>query len=229
MAREVNTVAPWAEIVPNAPYPMSIEQFGSLPNDGWRYELVRGRLVRMPPPKPYHGMVAKRVSRALENFVEQHGLGEVIDQGSGFALPNPGKPGEEITLGPDVAFVAKGRGPKPDTPDYYEEYWHLAPDLAVEVASQDSNQYRPEMQKKALEYLHAGTREVWILYPQWNELDIWYYGEHGPEARTFKANQQVESPLLPDFTPTVGGFFPALDVREPGIGPILREVTPGAR
>ena len=211
MAREVSNIAPWAEIVPDAPYPMSGEEFEGWPEEpGWRYELIRGRLVRMPSPTPYHGMIVGRVSYALRSFVEPRGLGAVVDNG-GFWLPIPGESREE-RVGPDVAFVAKGRGPQPGTPDYYDEYWHLAPDLVVEIASKKSNQYRPEMEKKALEYLHAGTREVWVLYPWWNEIDVWWQGAQGPESQTLKADQQIAGrDVLPGFTHPVARFFPALD------------------
>ncbi|HEY7020360.1 MAG TPA: Uma2 family endonuclease [Ktedonobacterales bacterium] len=43
-----DVIAPWAEVVPNAPFPMTIAQMQALPDDNWQYELVEGRLVRMP-------------------------------------------------------------------------------------------------------------------------------------------------------------------------------------
>lgn len=56
-----NTLAPWAEIVPNAP-PMTVDDLESLPDDeGWVYELVQGVLVRMP----MSGFEASRVGYRL--------------------------------------------------------------------------------------------------------------------------------------------------------------------
>src|SRR5260221_3618649 len=43
-----DVIAPWAEVVPDAPFPMTIAQMQALPDDNWQYELVDGRLVRMP-------------------------------------------------------------------------------------------------------------------------------------------------------------------------------------
>ena len=37
------TVVPWAEIVPDAPYPMTVVDYERWLDDGCRYELVRGR------------------------------------------------------------------------------------------------------------------------------------------------------------------------------------------
>src|SRR2546423_393270 len=47
-ARSADALAPWAEIVPHTGL-MTEEALLALPEDGWRYELVEGRLVRMPP------------------------------------------------------------------------------------------------------------------------------------------------------------------------------------
>ncbi len=55
MAR--NVLAPWAEIVPDVG-PMTADDLLKLPDDGWRYELVGGVLIRMPPPGFKHGDIA---------------------------------------------------------------------------------------------------------------------------------------------------------------------------
>lgn len=42
------TLAPWAELVPNTG-PMTVNELLALPDEGgWMYELVEGRLVWMP-------------------------------------------------------------------------------------------------------------------------------------------------------------------------------------
>ena len=46
MAEAHETLAPWAEIVPDTG-PMTVDDLLTLPDDGWQYELVDGRLVRM--------------------------------------------------------------------------------------------------------------------------------------------------------------------------------------
>ena len=46
----------------------------------------------------------------------------------------------------------------------------LAPDLAVEVASE--NQYTPGMAAKACLYLRFGTRLVWVVWPRYRRVDV---------------------------------------------------------
>ena len=73
MAR--NVFAPWAEIVPDVG-PMTTDDLLKLPDDGWRYELVDGVLVRMPPPGFRHGDIALELGSVLRVYTKQHHLGE---------------------------------------------------------------------------------------------------------------------------------------------------------
>lgn len=205
MAREVSSIAPWAEIVPEAPYPMSVEEFERWPEEpGWRYELIDGRLVRMPGPGGQHGEIALRIGAALRAYVAPHRLGRVLGE-STYRLLLPGAT-ERIIMGPDTSFVARGRGPVPGTPEY-ERPWEVTPDLAVEIASPD--QYRPAMGEKANRYLLGGTRLVWVVYPRWQEIDVW---RPSKPVQTLHATDQVDGlDVLPGFTYPVAAFFPALD------------------
>ncbi len=63
-------VAPWAEIVPDAPYPMTIAAFLDRPDDdGYRYELVEGVLVRMVGSRPAAGHITVRLQARLAVYV----------------------------------------------------------------------------------------------------------------------------------------------------------------
>src|SRR5579859_4799447 len=74
-ALTVGTLAPWAEIVPGAG-PTTIADLLRLSDDGWRYEVVDGVLVRMAGSRPRAVRVTDRLYRALGNYVEAHGLGQ---------------------------------------------------------------------------------------------------------------------------------------------------------
>jgi Uma2 family endonuclease len=62
---------------------------------------------------------------------------------------------------PEVAFVARKRIPAEGVP---EGFWLFAPDLAVEVIS-PSDRF-DDVLAKVQDYLHAGTRLVWVLHPR---------------------------------------------------------------
>src|SRR5581483_8373322 len=127
-------VAPWAEVVPNMP-PMMVDELHAIPDDGWSYELIAGVLVRMPLSSPGASNVGARLLIRLGAYVEDHGLGIVTGEQGGYRL-DPAHP-LDTEVAPDVAFVRAERVPSPTSPDYYGRGWQLAPDLAVEVASEN--------------------------------------------------------------------------------------------
>ncbi|MGH7443528.1 MAG: hypothetical protein ACREKM_01565, partial [Longimicrobiales bacterium] len=52
---------------------LSLEEFEHLPSDdGYRDELVRGRLVREPSPASRHGWLQFRIAAALGGFAERN-------------------------------------------------------------------------------------------------------------------------------------------------------------
>lgn len=132
---------------------MSCAQFEQWPQaPGGRYELVRGKVVRVSAPEGEYGVIQRRVLFVLWFFVGPLELGEVrYDEG--FRLSPPGET-QGTELLPAAAFVAAGHGPAPGT-STYQQAWELAPDLVVEIARSDP--FRPEMTRKAVEYLQAGT------------------------------------------------------------------------
>lgn len=171
MAREV--FAPWAEVVPGVG-PMTADELLRLPDDGWRYELVDGVLVRMPSPGFRHGRLVARLASALLIYVTANVLGDVVTD-AGFVLSRAGHP--DTVLGPDVAFVRAEHVPTPDTLAD-EKHLRVAPDLAVEIVSPD--QYHPELMDKAKIYLASGVRLVWIVWPETRTVDVWRPGTDAP-------------------------------------------------
>jgi len=96
-----------------------------LPDDGYRYELVRGELRKMSPAGSRHGVVAAAIIGSLAPFVREHSLGKVFTSETGFLIQRD----PDTVRAPDCAFVQTERFI--DTPGYFPG----APDLAVEVIS----------------------------------------------------------------------------------------------
>jgi len=71
-AHPPNPVAPWAEVAPDVPYPMTVDELHALPDDGWAYELLNGVLVRMPLSS---GGASNVGSRLLIRLVPSDGNG----------------------------------------------------------------------------------------------------------------------------------------------------------
>ena len=127
-----------------------------MPDDGCRYELVRGELRRMSPAGSRHGKVAMTLGAALHQHVQEHGLGEVYAAETGFIIAT----GPDTVRAPDVAFVGRERLLDPEPPT---GFWPGAPDLAAEVVS-PSDAFT-DVQRKVCAWLDAGTRTVLVVDP----------------------------------------------------------------
>ncbi len=201
MAHDV--FVPWAELVPDAPYPMTAADLEKLPEDGWRYELVKGRLVRMPPTAGGHGTIAARLTIVLGQFVVTNHLGVVLAAETGFRLAGLGD-AEQNVYAPDVSFVRADRLPARDTPAW-DEFWKLAPDLVVEVAS--NSQFRPEMAAKARDWLTAGVRLVWVVWPRTKQVDVWLPGNQQPQQTLITGDALDGLDIVPGFSYPLAELF----------------------
>ena len=132
------------------------EELLHLPATGRRLELVKGRVYEMPPPGARHGSVAMRIGSLLNTYVLGNLLGRAFAAKTGFILRRD----PDTVRAPDASFVAEDRLPDGELPIGYLE---LAPDLAVEVVSPSDT--AREIQEKVSDWLRAGTRLVWVIYP----------------------------------------------------------------
>jgi Uma2 family endonuclease len=200
MAREM--LAPWAKIVPDKG-PMTVNGLLALPDDGWMYELVEGRLVRMPASGFEASRIAARLIFALGTFVQVHGLGAVTGSDGTYDLTQPGDRAD-TGLVPDLAFVRAERVPLRTSPEYTKAP-RVAPDLVGEVAS--PHPYRPEMAAKVQRYLAAGVRLVWVIWPQRQQVDLWRPGSPGPVATLVVGGTLDGQDVLPGFAYPVAELF----------------------
>ena len=136
---------------------MTADDLLKMPDDGFRYELVRGELKKMAPAGYRHGRIAIKLSTRLDQHVTHHRLGVVCAAETGFKLAtNP-----DVVRAPDVAFIRQERV---DQVGDVEGYWPGAPDLAVEVVSPGDTY--TDVQEKVFDWLEAGTRMVVVVMPR---------------------------------------------------------------
>lgn len=174
---------------------MSAEQLLRVPNDGFRYELVKGELRKMTPAGSLHGDVAMRLGWRLGQYVETNGLGVVFAAETGFMLStNP-----DTVRAPDVAFVSRERVERIGHP---EGYWPGAPDLAAEVVS-PSDSYT-DVEEKVIDWLSAGTRMVVVVDPRKRTVAV-----YRASAVTFLTDHDVLSgdDVVPGWSVPVKDLF----------------------
>lgn len=122
---------------------------------GRRFELVRGELIEAPGTGALHNLVALATAILLSVYVRERDLGVVRADGASYVLARD----PDTVRIPDVSFVARERIPG----GVPVGYWPFAPDLAVEIVSPHDR--AGDVQVKVREYLEAGTRSVWVLWP----------------------------------------------------------------
>src|SRR5438045_5265971 len=58
----------------------TLEEVHSLPDDGNKYELVRGELVGTPPATPVHDDIVVRLHQILVLYLTGEGLADIVSQ-----------------------------------------------------------------------------------------------------------------------------------------------------
>jgi Uma2 family endonuclease len=175
---------------------LTAEEFAQRADPGYPEELVRGRILPMPMPKPRHGEICNRVGRILGDCVEDRDLGRVLSNDTGVITER----GPDTVRGADISYYSFARVPKGPLPDRYLD---TPPDLVVEVLS-PSDRW-PKVLAKVAEYLDAGTTVVLVLDDQRRLAHL--YRADGT-TRLLGADEELTIPdLLGDFHVTVGQFF----------------------
>jgi Uma2 family endonuclease len=119
-------------------------------------ELIDGRIVRMNPIGRSHAFVATNLSMALNQFVRQHKLGEVLVGEIGIFVRR--KP--DRIRAADIVFVSTERLAQTTASGYLK----IAPELVVEIIS-PSDRWQT-VRDKLEEYFAVGVHRVWIVEPE---------------------------------------------------------------
>lgn len=138
-----------------APGPWKAADVERFPDDGYRYELWHGELLRMAPAGGRHGECEANIVSVLRQHTRA--LGRVYTGDTGFLLRED--PDELVS--PDVAFVRHDRLPPPAE---RISYLRVVPDLVVEIRS--PNDTEADVRAKLSLYLEVGVPLVWIVDPQ---------------------------------------------------------------
>ncbi len=160
-----------------------------------RCELVRGELREMAPAGARHGKIALQIGRLLGNYAQERKAGEALAAETGFVLER--RP--DTVRAPDAAFISNERLPSGGLPAGYLE---MAPDLAVEVVSPGDS--AADVQERIEDWLRAGTRLVWVVYPKTRAVAVY---QPGGEARILSSGDVLDGgAVLPGFSAPVSAI-----------------------
>lgn len=192
----------------------TFEEVARLDPDSQPGELDAGEWVPVTKNTWRHAQIAANVCAVLRDYARRNA-------GWSVAVGDPGtKLGRspDILRGPDVAIVRRERVPMGKGADGWLEG---APDVAVEIVG--DAQSVSDLAKKALEYLRAGAKAVWVLDPEPQRVLVFTQQN---QIRVVERDATLGGEdALPGFTCTVSEFFeawPDLDVRNRRVRPTER-------
>ncbi len=139
------------------------EELFNMPDDGYRYELVRGELRKMAPTGGEHGWIESDIDSSLNPYVKANNLGRTFSGDTGFLLERD----PDHVRAPDIAFVRRERIEAIGKTVFF---WPEAPDLAIEVIS--PNDRYTEINEKVADWLAAGTRMVVVVNPRNRTVNV---------------------------------------------------------
>ena len=175
---------------------LTAEELPALSSEGKRAELVEGELIVIAPAGGRHGRIANTIAYLLTGHSLGGRGGTVFAAETGFVLRRD----PDTVRAPDVAFISADRlGPDGAPPGYLE----MAPDLAVEVVS--PNDSAASVQSKVEEWLGAGTRLVWVAYPDTQSVAV-YRSLHEAEVLS-ESDTLGGAPVLAGFAVPVRNLF----------------------
>lgn len=176
---------------------MTADELARLPDTGRRRELIEGELHDMAPAGGEHGLVSIEAAYHLRAFIDAHPEtgGAVFAAETGFRLARD----PDTVRAPDVAYVARERLARARVAGYPE----LAPDLVVEVVS--PNDTAAAVQRKVADWLRAGARLVWVLYPATRTATV--FQADGSARMLGTGDDLTGERVLPGFRCRLGDLF----------------------
>jgi Uma2 family endonuclease len=163
---------------------------------GVRYELSDGELIVTPSASHFHNKICDQLTVRFYAFPDLDKLGEVTSETDVKLLG-------EVVRRPDVAFISKERL---EGVDLDQSPLPVAPDLAIEIVSK--NDRADDLMLKVSQYLEAGAKAVWLMYPNTRLAYRYVPGKLEPEVRSAKAGDKFEEPeLLPGLSFPLSGIL----------------------
>jgi len=168
------------------------------PDDGSRYELIKGMLIVTPIPSEAEADPNEELGHLLRNYRENHPRGHALDETLAERHVFSGKNRRRADR---VIWAGLGRLPKPrrDPPTIIVEF----------VSAGRRNRDRDYIEKRR-EYKALGVQEYWVIDRFRRAMTV--YGRSGaPAGKTISEKGVYSTPLLPGFKLPLARLFMLAD------------------
>ena len=176
---------------------LTAADLSTLPDDGNRYELLRGELVIMPPPSFRHGVVTSNFGFFIGSFVREHNLPYIsASEASAYIEEGP-----DTVRAADYALYHRRHIPNPLPDSAYIP--GLVPDLVVEVIAPSYG--NANAARRAQMWRDAGVRLVVMAYIATRTIVT--HGDDGATQHFAMGDRLTLNPILPGFACPVADIF----------------------
>ncbi len=186
---------------------MTPEEFDATPPERWvegyRYELIQGVLIVVPPAGPGERDPNDELGHLLRSYQEHHPRGAVLDS----TLP------EQTIVTPSnrrradrAVWVGLGRLPNEEMD---------VPAIVIEFVSLRRRDVLRDYETKRDEYLAAGVQEYWVIDRFRRVMTVYRKGFTGPVHEIVTESQTFQTDLLPGFVLPLARLLARADVWRP--------------
>lgn len=167
---------------------LTYEDYLALPNDGKRYEIIRGNLYVLTTPVTRHQVVLARLFEAMADFSDTERWGVVMLSPLDVLLS------QSDIVQPDILVIHAAR-----KDIIQEKYVAGAPDLIVEIVSESTRRNDKVLKLKL--YADFGVKEYWIVDPVIDTVEIYAPTAEGGLSRISEISSgAARSRLLEGFS-----------------------------
>lgn len=173
--------------------------YARLPEDGYRYEVIRGRLYVTPPPISWHQHIVTRLLLFFGKLVEDDDQGLLLPAPLDVILPH----GLGTPVQPDFLFLLKE-----NLPPWEAENIQGAPDLIIEIESPITRRRDRTLKQEA--YCEAGVPEYWRADLRTRRMTVLVLSEDRMgyvELGCFGPGDTIRSSILPELAIPVNHLF----------------------
>ena len=163
------------------------------PDDGLRYEVIRGELFVSPAPGTAHQRAVVEFTVPLHAYLTTHRIGEVLP------APFEVEFARDSAVQPDVIMILKAQRPR-----LSRKRLTGPPAVAIEIVSYSSKR-TDRLQKRQL-YQDDGVGEYWIVDLDQRHVERWRPGDTVPEVLTERLTWRP-APRIPAFELDLRALF----------------------
>ncbi|MGH7518979.1 MAG: Uma2 family endonuclease [Gemmatimonadales bacterium] len=150
-----------------APIYFTADMVRALPDDGNRYEVVRGELLVTPAPRLWHQEIVLRLAEALREYLRREPVGHLLCSPADISW------GPDTLVQPDLFVVPLEQARTLE--------WSRITELRLVAEVLSPSSRRADRFTKRGEYQRRGVSVYWIVDPEDQQVEVWTPADTFPQ------------------------------------------------